>query len=129
MALTNSWYFVKNIVDGQKMLDCFENKFRLVAQRPYEDKKGVLPSGVTVTLMVLKDSADYGVDKKTGRERDNNIYQTFDATILNGTQELPSEFTKGKIVRLVNFREDCSYSIGFDLLLRFDDIELVEVKS
>jgi|GEM_PF-1806544 len=121
MGLINTWNFTKTIIDWEAIQKATHNQYRVVSVRPYVDKKGILPEGYTLTLMVLKDDFDYGLDKN-GRPRENNVYCTFDATVLNRKTSVK----KGDIIRLLDFDEEHSFAIGFDLLLRFKDYEVVQ---
>lgn len=121
MSLVNTWFFTKTIVDWDKIAKAMHNQFRVVSSRPYVDKKGLLPDGVSLTLMVMKDDFDYGVDKN-GQQRENNLYQNFDVTVLNRKHDIK----KGDVVRLLDFDEEHSYAINFDLLLRFKDVEILQ---
>lgn len=121
MALINTWFFTKTVIDWETIEKATHNQYRVVSIRPYHDKKGKLPDGITLTLMVLKDDFDYGVDKN-GKKRDNNTYQNFDATVLN-RKHSPK---KGDIVRLLGFNPENSFAINFDLLLRFDDLAIIQ---
>lgn len=121
MALANSWFYTKTIIDGEKLLKMTHNRYRVVTSRPYVDKKGILPDGVTLTLSILEDDADYGVDKKTGEVRESNVFQTFDVTVLNRKQK----FKKGDLVRLLDFDKENSVAIGFDMYIRFKDAEII----
>ncbi|MCX4352177.1 MAG: hypothetical protein OSJ60_11125 [Lachnospiraceae bacterium] len=107
--------------NGEKFLKNTGNKYELVAQRPFKDKKGILSDGVTVTLHILQDNGDYGIDKNTGKKRNTNKGQNFDATILCGTQSLDIE--QGEHVSLIGFDIDNSLVIGFDQYLRFKGIK------
>ena len=55
---------------------------------------------------------------------DDNVYETFDATILGASYPLPLK--KGDIVSLLNFATDNSYYVDFNLILRFKGIKKVE---
>lgn len=121
MALINSWFFTKLIIDWDLIAKATKNQYRTVSVRPYKDKKGILPDGYTLTLTVLKDDFDYGVDKE-GKPRENNLYQNFDVTILNRNRDIK----KGDIVRLLDFDSDNSYAINFDMHLRFHDCEILQ---
>lgn len=121
MSLINSFLFVRTIVDGNKILEATGNQYRVVAFREYRDKKGILPDGYTITLTVIRDEFDYGLDSN-GKPRDNNLYQTFDVTVLNRNITL----NKQDIVSLIDFDEEHSYAIGFDLLLRFKDLKVIK---
>ena len=124
MALINTWFFTKTIVDWDTFSKATHNQYRVVSVRPYRDKKGVLPDGLNLSVMVLKDDFDYGVDKQ-GNPRENNELQTFDVTVLSTA----SNIKKGDIVSLLDFDQEHSYAIGFDLLLRFKDVKIISPKA
>ena len=126
MPIQNSWVYTQTQLDVKKFLEAMGNEFQFVSQKPYQSKKNPDDKGVTLTLLIIHDSMDYGVDK-SGRKRDNNVLNTFDVTILNGQSEVP--FKKGEKVSLVGFIPEKSYVIGFDLLLRFRDVKKVEVSN
>ncbi len=121
MAIQNSWVYTQTQFNSQKFLKATQNIFLFVSAKPYQSKKVPEDKGVTLTLSIIHDDTDYGVDKKTGKKRDNNVLNTFDVTILNGKSEIP--FKKGDKVSLVGFMPEKSYVIGFDVLLRFRDIK------
>lgn len=121
LTMINTFVYVQTIIDWTKMEQNFGNVFGYVNERPYRDKKGVLPDGVTVTLNIIKDDGDYGIDKNTGKPRSTNRGQNFDVTILNG--KTSTDFQFGDKVSLVGFDPEHSYAVGFDLLLRFKDIK------
>ncbi len=117
--IQNSWAYTQTQFMMEKYLKVTRNEFQLVSQKPYQSKKNPDDKGVSLTLLIIHDDMDYGVDKN-GRKRDNNVLNTFDVTILNGQSEVP--FKKGDKVSLVDFIPEKSYVIGFDLLLRFRDV-------
>ena len=80
--------------------------------------------GVIVTLLILDDKTDYGVDKRTGKPRESNALETFEATILTG--ETTIDLTKGDLVSLQDFDMANSYVIGFDLIMRFRGIKKIK---
>lgn len=125
MPLANNYVFTKTVIDADVLLKAFHNQFRVVATRNYTDKKGVLKDGLTLTLGVMYDDFDYGVDKKTGLARDNNIYQTFDVTVLDRSQPVK----KGDFIALEEFDEENSYAINFELILRFKKLRLLQPKA
>ena len=120
MSLINTWIFTKTSIDADKLLQVTRNQFRVVTSRAYSDKKGKLPDGITLTATVLYDDHDYGVDKN-GNQRDNNQFQTFDVTVLNRKHNVK----KGDVIKLLDFDAENSFAIGFDLLLRFKDLEIM----
>lgn len=120
MPIQHSWKYTKNLFDSEAFLKATRNLFQFVSAKPYQSKKNPEEKGATLTLLIVHDDMDYGVDK-SGRKRDNNVLNTFDVTILNGQSELP--FKKGEKVSLVGFLPEKSYVIGFDLLLRFKDVK------
>ena len=117
--IQNSWVYTHTSFDAEAFLKATGNAFLLVSQKPYQSKKNPEDKGTTLTLSILHDSMDYGVDKN-GHKRDNNVLNTFDATILNGQSEVP--FKKGEKVSLAGFIAEKSYVIGFDVLLRFREV-------
>lgn len=121
--MINAWFYTESKVKGDEFLRNTGNRYELVAQRPYTDKKGKLPNGIVGTFHILEDSGDYGIDKNTGKPRSTNKGQNFDATILCGTQYVDIE--QGTLVSLEGFDAENSFAIGFDLLLRFKGIRKV----
>lgn len=97
MSLINTFVYTRTVIDWDKMAEALHNQFRVVSSRLYADKKGILPEGVTLTLTVLKDDFDYGIDKKNGKPRENNLYQNFDVTVLNRNHD----FKKGDVIRQI----------------------------
>ena len=120
MSLINTWVFTKTSIDADKLLQATRNEFRVVTSRAYSDKKGKMPDGITLTVTVLHDDHDYGVDKN-GNQRDSNQFQTFDVTVLNRKHNVK----KGDVIKLLDFDAENSFAIGFDLLLRFKDLEII----
>lgn len=118
----HAWKYTKTVIDINALLEATRNDFKFVAQKPYQSKKNPEDKGVLATLLVIHDNMDYGVDKN-GNKRDNNVLNTFDVTILNGGTKLP--FKKGDRVALEKFIPEKSYAIGFDLLLRFENIRKI----
>lgn len=127
MAIANAWVFTETNFKAAEFLENTGNRYRLVAQRPYVSKKDPTENGVTITLSITKDNTDYGQDKKTGFPRDNNILNTFDATILNNKDRIDIE--KGDYVKLGDFIQEKSFVIGFDLILRFGSVEKIDVQK
>lgn len=125
MSLINTWCFTKTIIDCEKFLKATHNQYRVVSVKEYVDTKhGVLPDGYILTLKVLKDDLDYGIDKN-GVQRENNEDQNFDATVLNRNHKIK----KGDYVSLLDFDAEHSYAIGFDLILRFKDYKVLQTQS
>ncbi|MCT6888425.1 hypothetical protein NX781_07080 [Lactobacillus kullabergensis] len=127
MSLINTFAFTKTVVDGEKLLKATRNQYRLVAQRPYQSKKTPEDKGVALTLQVIADDMNYGVDKKTGQPRETNLFETFDVTVLSGQNHIPAK--KGDYVTLSGFIPEKSFAIGFDLILRFRKVEKLNVKT
>ena len=123
MALQNTFAFTKTIIDINNFLKNTGNQFRYVSQRPYQSKQDPAKRGVSVTLLVIQDSTDYGEDKN-GRKRETNTFNSFDVTILNGESYL--DLKKGDVVSLIGFIEENSFAIGFDLILRFKNIKKLD---
>lgn len=114
-------------IDWDGMNRDWGGKFAFVSQRPYKGKpEAGLAPGATVTLQILEDAHDHGVDK-SGRARDNNVFETFPATIVGCAYPLP--FNKGDTVKLDGFLPEASYYIDYSLILRFSAIEKVGPSS
>lgn len=122
MGLLNFWKYTKTVVDGEGFVKATRNLYRALGSRPYFDKKGKLPNGRTYTLQVIHDDMDYGVDKKTGMQRETNKMQVFDVTVYNTRNDIKC----GDIVQLIEFDQENSYSINFNQILRFKDIKVVQ---
>lgn len=127
MPLLNAWVFTETRFKAEEFLKNTGNVYRFVSQKPFVNKKDPNEKGVMLTLSIVKDDTDYGVDKNTGLKRDNNVLNSFDVTILNNKDRIDAK--KGDHLRLVDFIEEKSYVIGFDLILRFRDVERVNVKT
>lgn len=126
--MKNIYLLVKKTFDVDTFLKATRNKYRVVSQTPYMDKKGTAGTrGTTLTLMILEDSLDYGVDKNTGLPRDNNVYETFDVTILNG--QTHADLKKGDLVALVDYDPDHSYVMDYSVILRFKGYTKLEDKN
>lgn len=127
MPINNAWVFTETRFKADTFLKNTGNTFRLVSQRPYASKKDPTESGVTITLLIVKDNTDYGNDKKTGFKRDDNTMNTFDVTVINSKDRI--DVQKGEYVQLIDFIQEKSFVIGFDLILRFRDVEKINVKT
>ena len=113
--------YVRTVIDWTAMDKDWGGSYTFVSQRPYIGKaEASLAPGATVTLQIMQDAHDHGVDK-AGRQRDNNALEVFSATIVGCTYPLP--FAKGDKVKLGGFMPDASYFIDFSLILRFSSIE------
>ncbi len=123
--IKNNHRYIKTIVNGEEFLNDTRNKYRVVGQREYKGKPDKnIPAGATVTLQIIEDHSEPIIDKATGRIKDNNVFETFDATIIGVTYPLP--FNKGDYVALEDFKEEISYYINFNLILRFGGIKLLK---
>ena len=120
MRIANAWLFSHVEIDWDKFAEGTHNQYRVVSSRPYVDKKGELPNGVNLTLQVLEDDTDYGVDKN-GKPRENNLFQNFDVTVLNDKVNVK----KGDMVQLLQFDAEHSYYINFNMILRFRDAKVL----
>jgi hypothetical protein len=123
-SLPNGYKFVKTRVDWQLLSDVTDNQYEVVGSRKWIDSKGVLPDGYTLTLKILVDNYNYGLDKD-GEPIDNNVGQNFDVTILS--RDVKPK--KGDIVALLNYDEDNSYVIKYDWLLRFKGVKVLRAAS
>lgn len=121
----NQYRYAKTLVLGNDLLSDTGNKYRLVSQRAYKgNTEKNIPAGVTVTLQIIEDNSEPIVDKATGMAADNNVFETFEATILN--TEFPLPYKKGDYVALEDFKEEYSYYINYNLILRFGGIKLLK---
>lgn len=111
----------QSAIDWEKFASATGNAYKVVSVRPYTDKKGKLPDGLNLTLMVMHDNHDYGRDAN-GNPRENNLYQSFNATVLNRQRNV----VKGDTVKLLDYDSEHSYYIDFNLILRFGDCEKVQ---
>ncbi|MCR6098306.1 hypothetical protein HXA31_17105 [Salipaludibacillus agaradhaerens] len=127
MSLNNAWVFTETKFKAEEFLKNTGNIYKFVSQRPYVSKKDPSEKGVTLRLLITKDNTDYGSDKKTGLKRDSNTLNNFDVTILNGKEHINVQ--KGEYVRLIDFIHEKSFVIGFDLILRFRDVEKINVQT
>ena len=119
--------YVRTVIDWTAMDKDWGGSYTFVSQRPYKGKpEAGLAPGATVTLQIMQDAHDHGVDK-SGRQRDNNTLEVFTATIVGCTYPLP--FGKGDKVKLGGFLPDASYYIDFSLILRFSSIEKVQTPA
>ena len=94
------------------------NEYRVVGQRPYRDKKNKLPAGVLLNLQITKDFNQYKEDE------DDMTMGTFDVTVLCGTHD--KGLKKGDLVSLHDFKEDISYFINFNYILRFGGVKKID---
>ena len=74
--MVNASPYIRTIIDWNGMDKDWGHAYMLVSQRPYKGKPGAgLAPGATVTLQIMQDAHDHGVDK-AGRPRDNNALET-----------------------------------------------------
>lgn len=126
--LKNTWKFTKTVVLGDEFTEATGNRYMVVSQAPFLDKNGKIGiQGTTLSLMVLEDSTDYGVDRSTGEPRDTNKFETFDVTILNGETHLP--IIKGDYISLEGFDLEHSYAMNYSLVMRFLDYKKIDKES
>ena len=119
--MENPWRFQITVIKGDEMIANFHNVFRVVNCKGFVSKSGKLPNANKVTIRVLYDDTDYGVDKKTGEKRLDNVGQNIDVYILNTAHVVK----RGDYVALKGFDSERSYVSGFDMWLFFADIEVV----
>ena len=116
--------YIRTVIDWDSMNRDWGGSYILVSQRPYRGKpEAGLAPGATVTLQIMQDAHDHGVDK-SGRPRDNNALETFSATVVGCPYPLP--FAKGDKVRLSGLMADSSYFIDYSLNLRFSSRDKVQ---
>lgn len=117
------YLYTKNVILWDEMVNNFGNVFRYISETPYHDKKGKLPDGVVLTLNILQDKGDYGINKDTGRPNPTNLGQNFQAIVLNGKKY--TDLNNGDLVTLVDFDEENSYYYNYSLSLKFKDVKKV----
>lgn len=125
--MINTYIYTKTVIDADKFLSNTGNVYEFVTQRPYKDKKGILPDGIVATLHILQDDGDYGIDKNTGKPKSTNKGQNFDVTILCGATYV--DIQQGDHVCLDGFDAEHSFAINYDLLLRFRGIKKVNAPT
>ena len=68
--MLNASPYIKTLIDWEGMDKDWGGSFIFVSQRPYKGKpEAGLGPGTTVTLQIMQDAHDHGVDK-AGRPRD-----------------------------------------------------------
>lgn len=113
--------YVRTVIDWDAMDKDWGHQYMYVSQRPYKGKpEAGLAPGATVTLQILTDAHDHGVDK-SGRARDNNALETFSVTVVGCPYPLP--LSKGDRVQLEGFIAEASYYIDYSPILRFREIK------
>lgn len=113
--------YQKTTVKGNEFLKDTENIYRLVSQRPWFDKKGILGEGVIVVGQIIKDNSKYPEGK------DNMILENFEAYIICGSQDIGLK--KGDYFSLDGFIEEHSYYINYNYILRFRGIKKIDIKE
>lgn len=115
---------IKTKIDIEPFLMVTRNTYKVVSARLYSDKKGKLPEGYNLILQIIYDDNDYGLDKN-GEPIENNLFQNFDATILTRKHQIK----KGDTIRLIDFDDEHSYLINYNLILRFRDCEVINQQA
>ncbi len=123
--IKDGYRYVRTVIDIQKMMKDFGNIFRVVSQRRYcgKPEKGI-PAGVTFTVQVVEDHSEPIIDKKTGMEKDNNVFETFEVTVIGC--DFPSAFKKGDYICFDEFCPEWSYYLDFSFILRFKKVSKVQ---
>lgn len=127
--INNGHRYIKTIIEIDKFLSDTANRYMLISQRPFRGKydadgKCEIPEGVTVGLQILEDHSEPVIDKNTGEVKQDNKYETYDATIV-GVQ-YPLSINKGSMVSLSDFLPEYSYYINYSFILRFGAIEKID---
>lgn len=118
MAIKNIKHFL-NTFNWNKFASATHNEYQVIFFREYVDKKGILPDGLTLTLQVIHDDYDYGFNDKGEKILDNTLNQ-FDVTVF-----IRKPVQKGDLISLIGYDEDHTYYIDFNLILRFEDFEVL----
>lgn len=120
-----TWFFQKKVIDIDKLLNNFQNKFEVVDCEKFASSSGKLPVCNCLTLKILSDSSDYGLNKNTNENRTDNVGQNFNVYILN----LNHDVKRDDIIALKGFNEKLSFISGFDLWMFFEDFEVLNPSS
>ena len=110
--------YQKTTVLGDQFLADTGNEYRVVSQRPYKDKKDKLPDGLLMTLQIVKDNSAYPVGE------DNMTMETFEVYVLCGSHDVGLK--KGDFCSLHDFKEDLSYYIDYNYILRFGGVKKID---
>lgn len=127
--LNNGYRYVKNVIDIDKLLKDTGNKYRLISQRGFKGKRNekgeiVIPEGTTLGLQILEDHSEPVIDKNTGEAKPDNVFETFEVTIVGVQYPLPIK--KGSLVRLYDFMPEFSFYINYNFVLRFGRVEEIK---
>ena len=116
--------YVRTVINWDAMDRDWGGSYTFVSQRTYKGKpEAGLAPGATVTLQIISDAHDHGVDK-SGRPRDNNALETFSVTVVGCSYPLP--LSKGDRVQLEGFIPEASYYIDYSPILRFRAIKKLQ---
>ena len=119
--------YVRTVINWDDMNRDWGGSYTFVSQRAYKGKpEAGLAPGATVTLQIMTDAHDHGVDK-SGRPRDNNALETFSVTVVGCSYPLP--LSNGDRVQLEGFIPEASYYIDYSPILRFQKIEKVQLQQ
>ena len=115
--MRNTYKYIKTQVE--KFLNDTKNNYLFISQRPYKgktDEKGniILKPGANLTLQIMEDISEPLINCETGEVLDNNLFETFEVTIVDCPYPLPIK--KGERVRLDEFIPEHSYYINFNAL-------------
>ena len=116
-----TYKYQKTIVLGDQFIADTGNEYRVVRQRTYKDKTNQLPDGIVLTLQITKDLNQHQNGK------DDMTLGKFDAYVLCGTHDIGLK--KGDLVSLYDFREDVSYYIDSDYILRFGGVKKIDTDT
>ena len=126
--MNNQNTFVKTVIMNEKLERVTGNRFRVLATKPYAGK-GDLPPGVTVDLLIQEDNAPegfYGVKADGITPREGVLYQNMRVTIANGEPaKTLADLKAGDEIRLLDFDQEHSYYIDFNLILRYRNYEKI----
>lgn len=110
--IKNAYRYITQLFNWKQFLKDTGNNFTFTGQRPSHGKV----AGVIVTLQMNEDNSDPIIDRETGEIKENNYLEVIEVTIVDATY--PLAFTKGDKVSLDDFRQDLSYYIKYNLVLR-----------
>lgn len=119
--MENPWVYKREIILGDEILKSFRNIFEVVTVKKFASKSGKLPPALKLTLRVLYDDKDYGIDKETGEKRTDNVGQNIDVFVLNMNHDVK----RGDYVSLKGFDVETSFIQKFTFWMFFKDLEVV----
>lgn len=130
--MNNQSKFAVTVIKNDLLEKITGNRYRVLATKPYAGK-GDLPPGVTVDLLIQEDNAPegfYGVKEDGITPREGVLFQNMRVTIANGEPaKTLANLKVGDEIRLLDFDQDHSYYIDFNLILRYRNYEKISKEN